>query len=60
MELFNIRIYFKVDLVFPESWLRWSVLGSDDLKAEMQKCGAVGSPNVRLAAAARVAAETRA
>jgi hypothetical protein len=27
-------------------------LGSDDLKAEMQKSGVVGSPNVRFAAAA--------
>ena len=27
-------------------------LGSDDLKAEMQKSGVIGSPNVRCAAAA--------
>jgi hypothetical protein len=27
-------------------------LGSDDLKAEMQKSGVIGSPNVRFAAAA--------
>ncbi len=64
MEFFNIPIYFKVDLVFPESWLRCSVLVNNDIQAilhkifggiampNLQKSGVVGSPNIRFAAAA--------
>ncbi len=44
MEFFNIPIYFKVDLVFPES--------EGIAMPNLQKSGVVGSPNIRFAAAA--------
>jgi hypothetical protein len=38
------------DVAKARTWCTW--LGSDDLKAEMQKSDVVGSPNVGFAAAA--------
>jgi hypothetical protein len=60
-----VNFISKVTLVFPKAWLGgvgWlnvadvakarSWLGSDDMRAAMQKSGVTGSPSIRFAAAA--------